>query len=763
MIKKPCARRIRSFRSIVFVGLFFLLSVWVSGSPQAYGARDDLATQSEAAADHEQDSSLSVVDDAQEALRQQQDPEPIRFESVNHIGGEISDIEPAGDLVWIVRGPRLTAIDFTDPTAPKMMEPGLTFDGEVAISVRNTLGFSLGAGCPCVLDLTVPAIPRIVARIDIADSTGNFVVVGRHAYVMQTENRIAVVDLSVPAEPKVVRQKSVQVSGRFQRLGSRIAVVGQGIVSVVDVVNPAEPRELGVIRAPESWDYNFVHTAVNRINGWDLLVFFLDGDRLLSYDIRHPDAPKLTEHQPDLSDMELGYISSIAITDRTRLCVSSFRYIGFTGEREGKVHCTPKDEEFEPIWGSVGAFRGPIVVGYDGVFVSSEEGIHYEIGHRRGLFRQLTVARELQVDYGRIERDPYLLAASGFAVISAPTARDAEWHSGGNVGWRYTLFTTGGGLICHLNIDGGAIHAPVLNIREWQVPQRGVTGREMFAPASREMQMDMFQHSSSLFFLRDGQLVHLDLSKDRSSAWIRDLELDRYVHKVASSGERIILIAGNQDSDDLSGGTKLELRTYSFSEPPTGPDLTLESIREIGDDTTGGVKDISMWGSQAIVRLKRHHGWRLQSYDLASLARDQPILDIPVEASDRLHGVWGGYAFVGTKIYDIHQPGIASLIGEFAISHTEADRVWDVAATDNAFFVSQGAYGMEAFEHSLPWHVEPDWAAVEPIATPIDTPTPSMTPTASNTPTPSDTPTQTLTPSATNVPDLIYLPTLRKG
>ena len=215
---------------------------------------------------------------------------------VNHLGGEIREIEPAGNLVWILRGPRLTAVDFSDPSVPQVLNPGLFAEGLTDISADGSRGVALGESCPCVLDLSDPKSPQISARFELPAEVGQILVKNDYLYAMEDGNAIRVVDLRDAAQPKVLARTEISAGGQLVSLESRLLVLNHSTSIVIDLVNPEVPMEIALVESPI--DPSELRFLAARTVGAEDLVYYVSANESVVLDIRQANAPRTLEPAP---------------------------------------------------------------------------------------------------------------------------------------------------------------------------------------------------------------------------------------------------------------------------------------------------------------------------------------------------------------------------------------------------------------------------------------------------------------------------------
>ena len=127
-----------------------------------------------------------------------------------------------------------------------------------AVAVQGPIAY-LGVGPRLVLlDVSDPARPAVLGRTGVLPGVVQGVAVsGSHAYVAAGDGGLRVVDVSDPAHPREVgscdtpgEAWGVAVSGSYAYVAA-----GDAGLRIVDVSDPAHPREVGSYDTPGSaWD-----------------------------------------------------------------------------------------------------------------------------------------------------------------------------------------------------------------------------------------------------------------------------------------------------------------------------------------------------------------------------------------------------------------------------------------------------------------------------------------------------------------------------
>lgn len=184
-----------------------------------------------------------------------------------------SPIDISGSLICVAEDTDLVTVDVSNPSSPQVLgrvhTPGRVQD----LGVSGSTGYVTFAGTVpptgpdfgglLVIDLSIPASPQIIGRLDLAPP-GSFAVSGTLLFVAlsgwfpdgtRATNGFWVVDVSDPHHPALMGGETPSYPpipwGVINRAGtlayvSRSDGVG-GHIDVVNVANPASPTVIGVI------------------------------------------------------------------------------------------------------------------------------------------------------------------------------------------------------------------------------------------------------------------------------------------------------------------------------------------------------------------------------------------------------------------------------------------------------------------------------------------------------------------------------------
>ncbi len=221
------------------------------------------------------------------------------FEFLGQIGGSSYAVAADGGTAFVGEGPRLVALDVSNPAAPTRigqseMLPGLVLGvqlvGEYAYVAARYGGLH-------IFDVSDPAHPALLSSIQPKSASCNAVAVqGDLAYLACNPSGLFIVDISSPQSP--IEVSSQKVPGTMLS----IAVVGQyaylvdgtnqqGLVAV-DVSDPGNPEKTGtftVMDVPDPQHENYSFYSVRACGNHLCLAAVQDG--LVVLDLSNPAVP----------------------------------------------------------------------------------------------------------------------------------------------------------------------------------------------------------------------------------------------------------------------------------------------------------------------------------------------------------------------------------------------------------------------------------------------------------------------------------------
>jgi hypothetical protein len=162
--------------------------------------------------------------------------------------GDVYDLQVVGNLAYLALGRAgMMIVDVSSPAAPRPLGRVDTVDEAHALSVAGNLAYVADRSGLQVIDVSDPAAPRRVGGLYTYGAALGVHVVGTLAYVANGYAGLQVVDVSKPATP--VLRGAYDTSGHafgVQVVGKLAYVADDSAgLQILDVSNPAAPRRLG--------------------------------------------------------------------------------------------------------------------------------------------------------------------------------------------------------------------------------------------------------------------------------------------------------------------------------------------------------------------------------------------------------------------------------------------------------------------------------------------------------------------------------------
>jgi hypothetical protein len=134
---------------------------------------------------------------------------PILLGGSGPVLGSTFDVRYIGDRVYVASLGGLHIFDVSDPAHPTQLGFYDAIKNNVAngqaVDVDGDYAYlAVGGAGLLILDVSVPAAPRLIASIDTAGFTTGVQVVGSKAYLAEREGGLQVVDLQTPSQPHLV-------------------------------------------------------------------------------------------------------------------------------------------------------------------------------------------------------------------------------------------------------------------------------------------------------------------------------------------------------------------------------------------------------------------------------------------------------------------------------------------------------------------------------------------------------------------------------
>lgn len=278
-------------------------------------------------------------------------PEIESLELVGQIGGDTYAVAVQGDYAYIGIGPRLVAIDVSDPISPTLVGqtdvmPGIVEDifiaGEYAYVANDDGGLRIvdisvppdpveigsltgsmargvavadnhayvadGFGSLLVIDVSTPTAPAYVTAWGIPGDTDamDVAVAESYAYIAGWSSGLLIVDVSTPGNPTLVGSCSTSAEATEVMVVGDYAYVGTSTAGlrIVDISTPSNPLEVGF------WD--------GGVRGIDVSgsYAYVAADSLYVLDISTPSSP-----------VEVGSFGSLEARSRAVTVVGDYAYL----------------------------------------------------------------------------------------------------------------------------------------------------------------------------------------------------------------------------------------------------------------------------------------------------------------------------------------------------------------------------------------------------------------------------------------------------
>lgn len=249
---------------------------------------------------------------------------PESMALVGQVGGVSRAVAVAGDIAYLGVGPRLVALDVSNPAAPTPIGQSAMLPGVVnAVVVTQTIAYvAAGQGGLRVLDLSEPARPIEIAAVDTPGSAYGLSVAGRRVYVADGTGGLRIIDVVDPDRPREL--------GALAPSGwevSRVAVAGatayvpsgRGDLRIIDVSNPETPTEVGhhMATAHPSTTGTEVRGAITDV-AVDGTYAYLTGAELEVVDVSDPTAPRRVNPSDPEWNMSISNLTfGIEVVGRT--------------------------------------------------------------------------------------------------------------------------------------------------------------------------------------------------------------------------------------------------------------------------------------------------------------------------------------------------------------------------------------------------------------------------------------------------------------
>ena len=181
-------------------------------------------------------------------------------EFVAQYGGAVQSVAVQGDTAYLGVGPRVEAVDISDPGDPKLVGRSSPLPSTVlGLAVAGDYVYVAdGISGLLVLDVSDPTNPHEVGSCDTPGVANEVVVSGSYAYVADAWGGLRVMDISNPSAPRGVGAYTsniniwgIAVSGGYAYVADNVSINegntwhNEAVLRVIDVSNPTAPDLVG--------------------------------------------------------------------------------------------------------------------------------------------------------------------------------------------------------------------------------------------------------------------------------------------------------------------------------------------------------------------------------------------------------------------------------------------------------------------------------------------------------------------------------------
>ena len=176
----------------------------------------------------------------------------------------IRDVFVHEDLAFLADAGGFRAVDISDPTLPKTAGSMRTPERIFSVGIQGTHAYvAAGRAGLRVVDTTDISAPIEVGHLDTGGTVVDVAVHGQHAFIVEgdelpgptsAEQGLRVIDISNPALPREVGSLFTPGQARSIVVRGDIAFIADGTegLRVIDISSPTSPREIGSQNTPGS-------------------------------------------------------------------------------------------------------------------------------------------------------------------------------------------------------------------------------------------------------------------------------------------------------------------------------------------------------------------------------------------------------------------------------------------------------------------------------------------------------------------------------
>jgi hypothetical protein len=196
------------------------------------------------------------------------------------------NLRTVGDRVYASTGQDgLSIVDATNPDQPHEIGGYETFGLVRTVRVADGHAFMAASLDLRVADVTDPANPRLLVKLDVPGSIDSLDLAGHYVYAANGADGLATIDVSDPVVPRLIAALDTpDFAGDIDAQGNRAYVADDSRLLAIDIADPTLPRVLGSCAAGQT-----AH-AVAANGNYAYVAAFEDGLRVV--DVRNGAAPR---------------------------------------------------------------------------------------------------------------------------------------------------------------------------------------------------------------------------------------------------------------------------------------------------------------------------------------------------------------------------------------------------------------------------------------------------------------------------------------
>jgi hypothetical protein len=370
-------------------------------------------------------------------------------EILGQVGGEAFALAVRANHLYVGAGAVLTVLDISDPSRPRLVGASAPLPDVITdIAVAGSRAYVANRrGSVSVFDLTDPAQPRDVAVLPIGPDVWRVAVANGLAYLMSDGSVLRVLDVREPDTPVEIGSLRLGTAGRVIPSGDRVYVTSPGHLAIVDVSDPAHPRQVGSASFPVSRDCHWDQGTLAAAAGSYVYVSTQE-DSLYVVDAADPSQPRI------VGSIATGFFGSRASV--LEVAVAG-RYVYSASQRGLRVFdvADPTRPVDRGVYDGAGGVYAVVARG-DALHVTGEAGASIlRMDAAAGLSKVGTYARRgagtLLTTSGRFA---YVAATpGGIDVVDVADPRRPQADGTHTAAWVPSRATIGGGVMV-VAVDG---------------------------------------------------------------------------------------------------------------------------------------------------------------------------------------------------------------------------------------------------------------------------------------------------------------------